>query len=101
MAAWLPGLQNWTRSARPGDRRPEEYMSLRTVVTRRTLLRASVVTSAGVAIGSARPAPGSAAAPVAEPTIAAPPFVRDYRTNIMANLTTDTNAAVRILSGMQ
>ncbi|MEN3308402.1 MAG: hypothetical protein V7603_4604 [Micromonosporaceae bacterium] len=29
------------------------------------------------------------------------PFVEDYKTNILANLTPETNAAVRILSGMQ
>ncbi|WP_306204058.1 phosphatase PAP2 family protein [Actinoplanes sp. RD1] len=64
-------------------------------MNRRTLLRAAVAASAGVVAGPAilRGLPAVAAASL--------PFVADYKSNVTANLTVDTNAAVRILSGMQ
>jgi autotransporter-associated beta strand protein len=63
-------------------------------LSRRTLLRAAVAASAGPA---ALPALGTT--PVAAAGAAA--FVTDYQTNVAANTTADTNAAIRILSGMQ
>ncbi|GAA1646009.1 phosphatase PAP2 family protein [Actinoplanes couchii] len=48
-------------------------------------------------------AAGFAAPWLSRPAVAAaiPDFVDDYRSNLTANLTVDTNAAVRILSGVQ
>jgi autotransporter-associated beta strand protein len=62
-------------------------------VSRRTLLRASAALAAGPAL----------LARLADPAFAAElaAFVDDYRTNVTANLTVDTNAVVRILSGVQ
>lgn len=63
-------------------------------LSRRAVLRAAVAASAGIAAGSTLAArPGSAATAAA--------FVDDYKSNTTANLTSDTNAAVRILSGME
>jgi autotransporter-associated beta strand protein len=63
-------------------------------LSRRALLRATVAASAGLVAGPAvlrgLPAVASTAS-----------FVDNYRTNISANLTVDTNAAVRALSGMR
>src|SRR5690349_24590562 len=66
-------------------------------LTRRTFLRASAVTAAGVIGGPA------ILSWLADPAVAAQvkAFVDDYSTNTTANQTADTNAAVRILSGMQ
>lgn len=60
-----------------------------TTLTRRTLLAA---TTAGLA------APLLSRAAIAD---AVKPFVDDYKSNLTTNLTVDTNAAVRILSGVQ
>ncbi|MEV6342609.1 phosphatase PAP2 family protein [Actinoplanes sp. NPDC051851] len=74
-------------------------------VSRRTILRAS---AAGFLAGpsvlaaspaSAAPLSTTAASTAAASTAAA--FVDSYQTNTTANLTVDTNAAVRILSGFQ
>ncbi|WP_433360372.1 phosphatase PAP2 family protein [Actinoplanes sp. CA-142083] len=56
-------------------------------LSRRTLLRATAAGTLGTAFLKKLPAAAS--------------FVDSYRTNIAANTTADTNAAVRILSGMQ
>ncbi|MEU4420585.1 phosphatase PAP2 family protein [Actinoplanes sp. NPDC024001] len=65
-------------------------------LSRRTLLRASAAGAAGLVAG---PALRNSAATAA--TVAPAAFVDSYRTNVTANLTVETNAAVRILSGMQ
>ncbi|GAB2866361.1 autotransporter-associated beta strand repeat-containing protein [Actinocorallia aurea] len=65
-------------------------------MNRRALFKRTAAVAAGVAAVHAVPAwalPASAAAAL--------PFVDDYRSNVAANLTAQTNAAVRILSGMQ
>ena len=66
-------------------------------LSRRTLLRNAAAASAGLVAGPAvlswLAGPAAAAAAAA--------FVDDYRSNITANLTPETNAAVRILSGVQ
>ena len=67
------------------------------VLSRRALLRNAVAVSAGLAAGP--PVLSWLASPAAAAAAAA--FVDDYRTNITANLTPETNAAVRILSGVQ
>jgi len=68
-----------------------------TTVSRRTLLRGAAAVSVGLAGGqtvvSLLASPVNAAAAKA--------FIDDYRSNILANLTPETNAVVRILSGMQ
>ncbi|WP_304523793.1 phosphatase PAP2 family protein [Actinoplanes sp. DH11] len=78
-------------------------------LSRRTLLRASAAGTAGVIAGPgvlAPAAPGALASPAsgattpAAPASALPAFVDSYRTNVTANLTAETNAAVRILAGM-
>ena len=70
-------------------------------LSRRALLRASAAVSAGVVAGPVLLA-GLESTPAAAATVAAAKaFVEDYQTNLIANLTVDTNAAVRILSGMQ
>ncbi len=61
-------------------------------VSRRTLLLAG---AAGLVAG-----PATAGGPAAA-TAAVTPFVDSYKTNTTANLTAETNAAVRILSGFQ
>jgi autotransporter-associated beta strand protein len=58
-------------------------------VSRRTLLLAG---AAGIVAGPA---------PLGRPAAAAAAFVDSYKTNTTANLTAETNAAVRILSGFQ
>lgn len=73
-------------------------------ISRRTVLRAALAASAVTAAGgtsllTAPTALGAATAADATTTVAA--FVDDYRTNVSTNLSVDTNAAVRILSGMQ
>ena len=78
-------------------------------VSRRTLLRASAAGAAGLAAAPNLLTGAATAGPAAaEPILPAPPahpalpaFVDDYKTNVTANLTAGTNAAVRILSGMQ
>ncbi|MEU4695328.1 phosphatase PAP2 family protein [Actinoplanes sp. NPDC023714] len=64
-------------------------------LSRRTLLRASAAGLAGPLLVADR---AFAGVPTAT---AAPAFVDSYRTNITANLTAETNAAVRILTGMR
>jgi len=66
-------------------------------LNRRTFLRVSATASAGLVGGPA------ILSWLADPAVAAQvkAFVDDYSTNTTANLTADTNAAVRILSGMQ
>ncbi|GAA2855815.1 phosphoesterase [Actinoplanes cyaneus] len=59
-------------------------------ISRRTVLKAS---AAGLVATQLRAAPASAA------TSGVTDFVDAYRTNVTANLTPETNAAVRILSG--
>ncbi|MEJ3744454.1 phosphatase PAP2 family protein [Actinomycetes bacterium KLBMP 9797] len=61
-------------------------------VERREFLRYSVGVAAGLIAGPAAWSGAASAAPL--------PFVDDYATNTTANLTAETNAAVRILSGM-
>ncbi|WP_244876327.1 phosphatase PAP2 family protein [Winogradskya consettensis] len=88
-------------------------------MSRRTLLRAAVAAAAAPALpqfltaapanaASSTTAPGAAAqagmtqaAPSRAAQTAVNAFVTDYQTNVTANLTVETNAAVRILSGMQ
>jgi autotransporter-associated beta strand protein len=60
-------------------------------MNRRTLLKAAA--AAGVVTAVTPPRAASAGATLA--------FVADYQSNIAANLTVETNAAVRILAGMQ
>jgi len=67
---------------------------------RRALLRRSALLSAGLLIGPTALDRAPAANAADLPTGAAP-FVDSYRTNVMANQTPETNAAVRVLSGMQ
>ncbi|MEV6238380.1 phosphatase PAP2 family protein [Lentzea sp. NPDC051838] len=67
---------------------------------RRTLLRRSAMVSAGLLIGPTALDRALAASAAELPTGAAP-FVDSYRTNVPANQTPQTNAAVRALSGMQ
>ena len=67
---------------------------------RRTLLRRSAMLSAGLLIGPAALDRALEASAAELPTGAAP-FVDSYRTNVLANQTPETNAAVRALSGMQ
>lgn len=66
-------------------------------LSRRTLLRASATASAGLIGGPA------ILSCMSNPAVAAEvkAFIDDYSTNTTANLTVETNAAVRILSGMQ
>ena len=64
------------------------------LLNRRALLRATMAAAAGVAA-----APVFSKLPAYAAT--AKPFVTDYKSNVTANQTVDTNAAVRILSGMQ
>jgi autotransporter-associated beta strand protein len=66
-------------------------------LSRRTLLRASATASAGLIGGPA------ILSWMANPAVAAEvkAFVDDYKTNLTANLTVETNGAVRILSGFQ
>ncbi|RSM47457.1 phosphoesterase [Actinoplanes sp. ATCC 53533] len=66
-------------------------------LSRRTLLRASATASAGLIGGPAILSWMSSPAVAAEVKA----FVDDYKTNLTANLTVDTNGAVRILSGFQ
>ena len=81
--------------SRADIRTPEPF-----ALSRRALLRASAAVSAGVVAGPALLA-GLESSPAAAATIAAAKaFVEDYQTNVIANLTADTNAAVRILTGM-
>lgn len=67
---------------------------------RRTLLRRSAMLSAGLLIGPTALDRALEASAAELPTGAAP-FVDSYRTNVPANQTPATNAAVRALSGMQ
>lgn len=67
---------------------------------RRTLLRRSAMLSAGLLIGPTA-LDRALEANAAELPTGAAPFVDSYRTNVLANQTPETNAAVRILSGMQ
>jgi autotransporter-associated beta strand protein len=66
---------------------------------RRALLRRSVLMSAGLLLGPTALDRALEASAAALPTGAAP-FVDSYRTNVPANQTPETNAAVRALSGM-
>ncbi|GAA2523566.1 phosphatase PAP2 family protein [Winogradskya humida] len=88
-------------------------------VSRRTLLRAAIAAAAAPALpefltaapataassttaqGTAAQAVMTQAAPSTTAQTAVKAFVTDYQTNVTANLTVETNAAVRILSGMQ
>ena len=71
-------------------------------LSRRTLLRATVAASAGMAAGPAvlrgLPATASTASSFVDSYQS---FAKNYQTNVGANLTVDTNAAVRAFSGMQ
>ncbi len=67
---------------------------------RRTLLRRSAMLSAGLLLGPTA-LDRALEASAAELPTGAPPFVDSYRTNVPANQTPATNAAVRALSGMQ
>jgi autotransporter-associated beta strand protein len=69
-------------------------------LSRRTLLRASAAGTAGLIAGPQLLAPAGVAGRKAA-TTALPAFVDSYQTNITANLTAETNAAVRILNGMR
>ncbi|TDB76915.1 phosphatase PAP2 family protein [Micromonospora sp. KC723] len=66
-------------------------------LSRRSLLRHTAAVSAGLLGGP------TVLSWLADPAVAAAAkaFVDDYRSNTTANLTVDTNAAVRILSGVQ
>ena len=69
---------------------------------RRNFLRLASL-SAGVLVFPAavlRPVLSAAAATSATAATSGLPFVDDYTTNVVANLSSETNAAVRILSGM-
>ncbi|ROO88996.1 autotransporter-associated beta strand protein [Actinocorallia herbida] len=68
-------------------------------INRRALFKRTGAVAAGVAAVHVVPAWAVPAAARAE-AAAALPFVDDYRSNVAANLTVETNAAVRILSGM-
>lgn len=67
---------------------------------RRTLLRRSAMLSAGLLIGPTA-LDRALEANAAELPTGAAPFVDSYRTNVPANQTPETNAAVRALSGMR
>jgi autotransporter-associated beta strand protein len=67
-----------------------------TQLSRRALLRTAAAASAGLVAG-----PVVVTALTGTPAAAATAFVDDYRTNVSGNVTTETNAAVRILAGMQ
>ncbi|MEV0895521.1 phosphatase PAP2 family protein [Actinoplanes sp. NPDC049802] len=73
-------------------------------VSRRSILRASAIGAAGLVAGPAvlnTPASAASAAAAEATTTTAAAFIDSYKTNITANLTAETNAAVRILSGFQ
>src|ERR671930_1431853 len=74
----------------------EHSLMIESQLSRRALLRATVAASAGLVAGPAilRGLPAIA-------STTAPPFVDSYQTNIPANQTADTNAAIRALSGMK
>jgi autotransporter-associated beta strand protein len=78
-------------------------LAKRNELNRRTLLKISAGASLGVFAGTAVPARAQSGMTfAASPTAArAAAFVDDYTTNTSANLTVETNAAVRILSGLQ
>jgi autotransporter-associated beta strand protein len=79
-------------------------MRERSTIDRRLFLRHAAAVSAGLVAGPAalNVLVGSpAVAASALPTSAFGAFVDEYQSNIVANLTPETNAAVRILSGMQ
>jgi autotransporter-associated beta strand protein len=76
-------------------------MTERNKIDRRAFLRYSASASAGLIAGPAALAWLPSSQAVAAPSAAVLPFVDSYPTNVIANLTPDTNAAVRILSGMQ
>jgi autotransporter-associated beta strand protein len=67
---------------------------------RRTLLRRSAMLSTALLLGPTALDRALEASAAELPTGAAP-FVDSYRTNVLANQTPETNAAVRALSGMQ
>jgi len=69
-------------------------------LSRRALLRGCAAVSAGLVAGPALLAGLENSPAAAAAVAAAKAFVEDYQTNVIANLTADTNAAVRILSGM-
>ena len=72
-------------------------------VSRRSLLRAAGAAGAAGVVAAPLFSSAASAAPTgtnaAAPTGTAPNFIDSYKTNITANLTAETNAAVRILSG--
>ncbi len=89
-------------------------MRERSTIDRRLFLRHAALVSAGLVAGpavlNALVAPGAAAAALTDTGQAGSAalsdsafgaFVDEYRTNVVTNLTPETNAAVRILSGMQ
>jgi autotransporter-associated beta strand protein len=61
------------------------------IMNRRALMRGAVLSALTVPLGSAA---------FAAPKTGYPPFVDAYQTNLSTNLTFDSNAAVRALSGM-
>ncbi|MBB2944258.1 autotransporter-associated beta strand protein [Actinoplanes lutulentus] len=69
-------------------------------LSRRTLLRASAAGTAGLLAGPQLLSTSATAATAPTATATAAAFVDSYQTNITANLTAETNAAVRILTGM-
>ncbi|GLY13639.1 phosphoesterase [Kineosporia sp. NBRC 101677] len=75
-------------------------------MNRRTLLRAALVSTAGIAAGPTLLS-GTAnartlnAESLATTKAAVEAFVDSYKTNVTGNVTVETNAAVRALSGMQ
>ncbi|GAA1986808.1 phosphatase PAP2 family protein [Kitasatospora viridis] len=65
--------------------------------TRRGFLRGAIGVALGAGAAAALPAAATAAIPAADPML---PFVSHYTSNLGANLTAGSNAAVDLLSGM-
>ena len=70
-------------------------MPARPAVSRRAVLAAGAAGSAALLV------PATGARPAAAATQPVLPFVDHYTTNVVTNLTPQTNAAVRVLSGVQ
>ena len=81
----------------------EKRMRERPTIDRRLFLRHAAAVSAGLVAGptALNLLTGPRAAAAATTAAVGSAFVDDYKTNVIANLTPETNAAIRILSGMQ
>ncbi|GAA4979449.1 phosphatase PAP2 family protein [Kineococcus glutinatus] len=78
--------------------RPENPSAPRRPVSRRGVLTLALAGSTALLVPAGRARPAAARTAADEALL---PFVEHYTTNVAANTTPDTNAAVRILSGFQ